>query len=174
MEGGTWWRYAQNFSFTTKSSDLDNLAISGLKLYTKYSKVLSENVKCEFVMCISCPKKTKKQTKPKQNTGVVLPTVFSDLVMFVPSHLPLNVGWSLFLSPYVSPAFTVSALADFRRGSCLSAILRQSRDPRVKECEPGAVTIKTFPQGQTMPDTSANAPMISDAFCVPQNTPFSS
>lgn len=46
-----------------------------------------------------------------------------------------------------SPGFSVSVLVDFRRGSCLSAILRQSRDPEVKECEPGAVTIKTFPWG---------------------------
>lgn len=137
-----------------------------LKRYSKYLKVLSENVKCKFVICIL------KRNPPAKKT--LEWCFFSDLVMFAPSHLLLNMGWSLFLSPYVSPAFTVSALADFRRGSCLSAILRQSRDPGVKECEPGAVTIKTFPQGQTMPNTSANAPMISDAFCVPQNTPFSS
>lgn len=35
---------------------------------------------------------------------------------------------SLFLPQCASPALCVSALVDFRRGSCLSAILRQSPD----------------------------------------------
>lgn len=71
---------------------------------------------------------------------------------------------SPFLPPCVSLAFSGSALVDFRRGSCLSAILRQSPDPGVKECEPRAVTIKILPRGQTMLNTSANALMISHAF----------
>lgn len=59
----------------------------------------------------------------------------------------LCVRWSLFLPLCASPVLSLSALVDFRRGSCLSVILRQSPDPGVKECELGAMTIKTFPQG---------------------------
>lgn len=86
-----------------------------------------------------------------KHAGMVLlqfSQILGEIAMFISLRVPLSVWWSLFLPPCASPAFSVSALVDFRRGSCLSAILRQSRDPGVKECEPGAVTIETFPQGR--------------------------
>lgn len=47
------------------------------------------------------------------------------------------------------------------RGSCLSAILRQSPDLRgLRNVNPEAVTIETFPSRWTMPNTSANALML--------------
>lgn len=84
--------------------------------------------------------------------------------MFTIMHVPLCVWWSLFLPLCASPAVSVSAFVDFRRGSCLSAILRQSPDPGVKECEPGGCDDQDLPSGWTMLNTSANALMISHAF----------
>ena len=87
-------------------------------------------------------------------------------------YVLLSVRWSLFLPLWASPAFSVSALVDFRRGSCLSAILRQSPDPGVKECEPGGCDDQDLSSGRTMLNTSANALMISQAFCVPPEHTF--
>lgn len=46
--------------------------------------------------------------------------------------------------------------------------------PRLKNVNPGAVTIKTFPRDRQCRTPQHNALMISHAFCVPLNTPFSS
>ena len=67
-------------------------------------------------------------------------------------------------SVWVSSAFSVSALAVSAREVASVLSSDKSPDPGVKECEPGTVTIKTFPLGQTMLNTSANALMISQAF----------
>lgn len=93
--------------------------------------------------------------------------------MFISSHVPLSLCWSLILPPWASPAFSVSALVDFRRGSCLSAILRQSRDPEVKECEPGGCDNQDLPSGQTMANTSAQRPNDLTCFlCSSEHTFF--
>ncbi|KAK5851777.1 hypothetical protein PBY51_023304 [Eleginops maclovinus] len=85
--------------------------------------------------------------------------------MFMTMCLLLCVWWSLFLPLCGSPQRSVCQLLLISAREVASVLSSdKSPDPGVKECEPGTVTIKTFPLGRTMLNTSANALMISEAF----------